>query len=116
MLLQKNIDDKNLLFKALTFHDINLVNIVLDHNSKLSFINQLSKDGRAICIAVKNNDLNIVKRLLSVPGIDLNVRNTDGYTALIQAIYDLNIVAVDIILAYYKDNMQSQMWQFYLIL
>ncbi|KAK8875507.1 hypothetical protein M9Y10_005673 [Tritrichomonas musculus] len=63
----------NNLIDAVNTHDIDIVNIVLKYNSKPSFINNFSsKEGTALHIAVLYNDIDIVKRLISLPGIDIN--------------------------------------------
>lgn len=72
-LLEKEVPHDNSLFEAVSTKNVEVVNIVLKYNSKTSFINQLSKDGTALNKAVILNNCEIVKRLLSIPGIDPNL-------------------------------------------
>ena len=97
-LLKRDSPYENALFKAISSHNIEIVNIVLNHNSKPAFINQLSSNGTALNVAVKLNEYDIVKRLLSVPGIDPNLYAKENITPLVSAITNFNLDIINLIL------------------
>lgn len=111
LLIDKNSLDNQALFDAVKTHDIELVEKVLKCQNKPSFINQISDKGTALNIAVCNNDIAIVKRLLSVPGINPNLYIGNKITPLISAIDDLNLDMINLILDYFGDDIQSNLWQ-----
>lgn len=107
-LIQKGASCVNSLFNAINTHDIELVNLILEYNNKPSFINKRSKDGTALYISVKNNDLELVRRLLLVPGINPSLYEGDNKTPLILAVFNLNLDIVNEILNFYGDNIQYE--------
>lgn len=94
-LLYQNVPIENALIDAVNTNDLEIVNIVLQHNKKASFINKRTKEGSALSIAIKNNNLQIVQRLLSLQGINPNLYNEKGEPPLIQAVLLLNVEIVD---------------------
>lgn len=82
-----NCDD---LINAVSTDNLNMVNLVFkyDHNC-VSFINQSSSNsGSPLFIAIKNNNIEIVKTLISIPKIDLNYASkcSDGDTILVYSL------------------------------
>lgn len=57
------------------------------------------------------NNLEIVKRLLSIPGIDPSLYEPNNDTPLITAIINLNIEMINLLLDFYGPNLKSQSWQ-----
>lgn len=62
-----------------------IVNEMLCKNSTPEFLNTNSKDGTALCQASQSNHVEIVKLLISKPGIDVHAYNSSHDTALIIA-------------------------------
>ena len=110
-LLQEEDSHEDTLFEAISTKNSEIVNIVLKHNSKPSFINQLSEDGTALNKAVILNEYDIVKRLLSVPGIDPNLYSENHITPLVSAISNFNLDIINLILDFYGEKIESQKWQ-----
>ncbi|KAK8842926.1 hypothetical protein M9Y10_025792 [Tritrichomonas musculus] len=110
-LLNKGAHSNQALFEAVKTQNLDLVNMILNYNSHPSFVNQKSANGPVLSLAVHDNNVPIVKRLLSVPGIDPNLYDKSNITPLISAIINLNIDLVDMIINFYGSNIQSQIWQ-----
>ena len=110
-LLKNNAPCSYALFEAVETNDIEMVDIVLKYKNKPSFINKKSLRGTALLIAVSKNNLPIVKRLLSLPGIDASLYCTRNETPFIKAINDLNIEMVDQFISFYGENILKQKWQ-----
>lgn len=110
-LLKNNAPFENALIKAVNTDDSEIVDIILKYNSKPSFINKKSKNGTALTIAVSHNNLDIVKRLLSLPGINVNLYNKEDQTPLILAVSNFNFEILNAILEFYGDDIESQKWQ-----
>ena len=90
-LIDQNLIYKNCLFDIVESHNVELVDKILQINSKPYFINQFSDSGTVLNIAVKNNDMQIIQRLLSIPGININsYEPKNGDTPLISAIKNKN--------------------------
>ena len=109
-LLKENAPINKALFEAVLTHDLDIVNLILNYNSAPSYINRKINDGTALHIACKNKDLDIVKRLLSIPGIDPSLYNHQNETPLFIAIKNFDINIVDAILNFYGDKIQSKIW------
>lgn len=103
-----NCDD--CLFIAIEAHDIELVNLILEYKSSL--INKRSKTGTVLYAAVLYNDLNLVKRLLKVPGIDPDGTESENLVPLIAAVYNMNFDIVNEILNFYEEHNFSETKQF----
>ena len=99
-LLENKAPINNALLEAVSTHDVEIVDLILKYNSEPSFVNQ-NQQRNAFSEACINNDLAIVKRLLSVPGIDPN----SSYF-LNNSIWQLDIDIIDVILNFYGDNTQ----------
>lgn len=97
------------LFLALSMNSIELVELVLKYNSKPSFINKKSSEGTALHIACINNNLDIVKLLLSVPGIDPSLVDQQNHTTLLIAIENENFDIFNAIIDFYGDDFQYHM-------
>ena len=110
-LLEKNSPYDDALFEAVSSRNIDIVNIILNHSSKPSFINRISSEGTALNKAVVLNEINIVKRLLSLPGIDPNLYAKNNNTPLVSAITNFNLDMINLILDFYGDDIESQAWQ-----
>lgn len=108
LLMQDNFDNKMILIAAVKFSDFELVKKVLSYKNDPSFINQNFEEGTALAIATLNGDIEIVKYLLGIPGIDVNTIGSDGRTPLIIAISQLNIEMIGIFVDFYGDEIQSQ--------
>lgn len=110
-LLKNEKTSNDSLFDAVESNDIDIVNIILNHNDHPSFINQISYRGTALNVAVNKNNIQIVKRLLSIHGINPNLYSVDNCTPLISAITKLNLEITNVLLDFYGDKIKSQMWQ-----
>ena len=108
-LLKIGAFNENALFNAVKAKDIEIVNMILNHNSEPSFINQMSKNGTALSLAVSLNDLIIVKRLLSIPGINPSLCIKNKFSPFVNAIDNLNVEIMDAILDFYGPKIQQ--WQ-----
>lgn len=62
-----------------------VVDEMLRKNSTPEFLNTNSPDGTALCQASRSNNIDIVKLLISKPGIDIHAYNSSHDTALIIA-------------------------------
>ncbi|KAK8838502.1 hypothetical protein M9Y10_033130 [Tritrichomonas musculus] len=109
-LLNEKAPMKNALFNAVSTHDVEIVNLILKYNSDPSFVNQINHEGTALLIAVKYSDIDIVKRLLSVPGINPSSANMHGENVLIAAVMNGNVDILDAILDFYGDDFQNHVW------
>lgn len=110
-LLDKDRLKCNTLIDAVHSSNIDIVNMILSLKSDPTFINMIDKDGTALNIAVRNNNTEIVKRLLSLPGINTTYYDFDDCTPLMTAITNFNIEMIDIFIDFYGDQIQSQIWQ-----
>ena len=68
----------------------------------------ITQEGTALHSAVSRRDIPIVKRLLSVPGIDPGLVNHLYKTPLTIAIYNYDMKMIKILLDFYGDNINSQ--------
>ena len=109
-LLKEGALTKNALKLAVNMNDLDLVELILKYNSEPSFINSRFRDGTALSIAVTNNNLLIVKRLLSIPGIDPNLFGANNNSPLIEAVEKRNLDIFDAILDFYGENICQQRW------
>ena len=101
----------NLLHIAVRTHDIEIVDLVLKYNSTPSFINELETyNGTALFSACLSNDIEIVKRLLSIPGIDPSIFNPfiDYNCNGRRDIFTIGLDIIDTIITFYGDNIQSE--------
>ncbi|KAK8839179.1 hypothetical protein M9Y10_032106 [Tritrichomonas musculus] len=110
-LLEKGVAYDNALFEATSYSDIEIVKIIIDHDSSPSFINKISEKGTALNIAVSSNKKEIVELLLSVQGINPSLYYESHKAPLITAIEKNNIDLINLILDFYGDNIQSEAWQ-----
>ena len=110
-ILQNNVPYDNLLFEAVKLNDIEMVELVLTHDESPYFINKMSSKGTALYMAVKNKNIDIVKRLLSISGINPSLRANDE-TPLIAAFSLFNMEMINLFYDFYAENIQSQLWQF----
>ena len=109
-LLDKNVPYEFALIKAVSVEDKKIVELVLKHDSLPSFINKISKNGTALSIAVKLKNIDIVKILLSISGIEPSI-NIDGETPLITAFSLFDIDIINLFFDFYGENIQAQIWQ-----
>lgn len=91
LLLKLNAPFEDSLFCAVNSRSLEMVEFILNFCSKPHFVNRISIDGTALCIAVKNQDIKIFNRLLMVPEIDTFLYDKDGNTPLLIAINNKNI-------------------------
>ncbi|KAK8840572.1 hypothetical protein M9Y10_030782 [Tritrichomonas musculus] len=110
-LLKENTPYDKALFEAVKFKNVDIVNIILKHDSSPPYINQISPNGTALNIAASSNNLAIVQRLLSLPGINASLYGKGCSTPLISSIRNYYIEVMNAILDFYGDGIQSQMWQ-----
>lgn len=92
-------------------HDLEIVKIVIKKDSLPSFINQVSAIGTALNVSVFNKDIDIVKFLLTIPRIDPNLYEQSNYTPLITAIINFNMEIINVLLDFYGDKVEGQLWQ-----
>ena len=110
-LLKNDAPCVNGLIKAVETNDIDIVNLILKYRNKPSFINKKSPKGTALNIAVSNNNLSIVERLLSLPGINPSIYCSSNETPLIKAIINLNLEIINKIIAFYGNDNPDLKWQ-----
>ncbi|KAK8898237.1 hypothetical protein M9Y10_000515 [Tritrichomonas musculus] len=110
-LLKNNAPCDDALFTAVVISDVDIVNIILKYTNKPSFINKKSMNGTALQIAVKKNNFEIVKTLLSIPGIDPSIYCLNNETPLCQAICNLNLEITNLLIDFYGDDIINQKWQ-----
>lgn len=111
-LLNENVDLNNSLFEAIESDDLEIFDMILEHNKKPFFVNQIDEEkGTPLHFAVINNKLDFVKRLLAVPGINPNLYSFGYETPLCAAVTNIYVDIVDAILDFYGDDIQSQIWQ-----
>ena len=84
--MKENAFCNDALFDAVNTDDIEIVNMILEKNSTPSFINRISINGTALNLAVLMNNIEIVKRFFTIPGIDLSLYESDRMTPLITSI------------------------------
>ena len=104
-------ESDNVLIKAVETHDPKIVKIILKYINKPKFINKRTPNGTALCIAVQNDDFEIVQLLISVPEIDVNLYDSFKNTPLIIAANNFNLEIFNLILDYYGDDIKYQQWQ-----
>ncbi|KAK8836958.1 hypothetical protein M9Y10_036992 [Tritrichomonas musculus] len=92
ILKQKN-DFENSLIHAVETNDLDIVDLVLKYNKKSSLVNKVLRSRTPLCIAVKNNNLPIVQRLLSLDNIDPNLRDQNNPNPL-QIACDKNYIEI----------------------
>ncbi|KAK8842518.1 hypothetical protein M9Y10_026110 [Tritrichomonas musculus] len=107
-LLKKTSLYESALIDAVGTSDLELVDIILKENNEPSFINNIYNGKTALYSAVYNNNLPIVKRLLSVPGINPSKYFMLDKTALFQAYSDSRIEIFDEIINFYIENDKKQ--------
>lgn len=108
-LLHNDASYDNALFIISEFahDDIEIVDIIIKNDNTPFFID---RNGSAINIAVKSGKIKIVKRLLSIPGIDLKIC-VNNETPLVSAFSSFNLDIINLFYDYYGDDIQSQTWQ-----
>ena len=111
-LLKENAPSSSALFEAVSTHDYEIVDVVLKYRNEPYFINKMKPEGTALMNAVKFNDIKIVKRLLSVPGIDPSLYNQYKEYPLTMAIKNNCYEIVDELLKFFGDDFQSNYWMF----
>lgn len=105
------LPNKNQLFQAVKGQDIEIIDMILNCKSEPSFVNQVYEKKTVLRIATDLNDLQIVKRLLAVPGIDPSLRSGDGLTVLMKAVESGYFDIVNEIVNFYGDDIKNQKWQ-----
>lgn len=75
------------LFTAINTCDLDIINIILKHINKPSFINEILYNETVLIKAISMNELQIVKRLLSIQGINPGIYTLKLKPALILAIH-----------------------------
>lgn len=88
--------------------DLDLVNIFLKYNSQSEFINQVRNNGTALSTAVYYSCTPIVKRLLSIPGINASIPFNGYETPLSIAVKNNNLEIVDILINFYGDSIKNK--------
>ena len=73
------------LLKAAEVNNFEIVDLILKHDNRPSFVNKKTNDGTALLIAVQKNNIQIIKRLLSVPGINADLYDLNKMTPLMIA-------------------------------
>ena len=110
-LLKMNPPSSNDLIHAVLADNLEIVDLILECNKEPSFINKVTEKGTALTIAVQNNNLEMVKRFLSLPNIDPNLYCKFNKTPLFKAICNYNYEIMIAILDFYGDKIKSQNWQ-----
>jgi ankyrin repeat protein len=92
---------------AATSGSFALVSQLLTIDSSPSFVNRLSAEGTALCIAASAGNVEIVRLLLSVPGIRADLGNLYGETPLVIASRAPNLGVMAAIVSFYGDNISQ---------
>ena len=110
-LFQKNAKCDDALYLAVNKNDIDLVNIVLKYQHDPDLINKVWDDGTALIKAVCNNNIEIVRRLFTVPGVNPSIYYSKGKKIqfpLTIALKKKKIEIINAILDFYGENLQNQ--------
>ena len=115
-LLKEDAPCENALIEAVNTRSLEMVDIVLQHKNKPYFVNKNSINGTALSIATRNNDIEIVKLLLSVPGINASIYNKNLATPLQTSVYNYNTEIANLILDFYEDDGTNHSWEMHEII
>lgn len=110
MLINEGASFDDALITAVKSNDLQTVDMILKYNSRPSYINKVSKNGTCLIIAVKNKNLGIVKRLLSIPGINPSLYCYNNETALTKSVKIMDLDILNAILDFYGDKIQQNRW------
>ncbi len=76
--------DSNILYLSIAIHDYDIINFILKMYPDKDIINQKSILGEtSLTLACQMGQQDIVKKLLLIPGVDVNVRDNDNFGILI---------------------------------
>ena len=102
--------NEDILIKGSNSKDVEIVKIILKYKNDPKFVNIVSSEGTALCIAVKNNSLPMVQCLLSVPGIDISLYDNNDHSPLQIAFNKDNIDIMNALIdAYCNDNVRADL-------
>ena len=97
-LLKNGAPIKNCLFLAVLDGYLDIVDIILKYYNEPSIVNKNSKDGTILHVAIDRSDVQMVKRILKIPGIDPLLYNNEMKSALYMAILSKNMEIIEEIL------------------
>ncbi|KAK8838680.1 hypothetical protein M9Y10_032718 [Tritrichomonas musculus] len=123
-LFQQNAICFNALNLAVKTNDFSFVKVILKYyrcNGNANFlINCLESKGTALTLAVRNNNIKIIKLLLTIPEINPSLCNLNDKKEiecpLLIAIRENNLEIIDCILDFYGDEIQYEKQQLELIM
>ncbi|KAK8839026.1 hypothetical protein M9Y10_032492 [Tritrichomonas musculus] len=95
------------LFYAVNSGSLKIVELILNYCSSPTFVNRVSANGTALCIAAKNRNINVLYRLLSIPEIDTSLCDEKGNTPLLIAIKNKDIDMANAIIDFKGDNLSQ---------
>ena len=84
-LLNKNAPLDDALIQAVKTNDLEIVELILNKNSEPSYVNKCIGNETALLNAIDSNNDLILKRLLSIPGINPSIYNKSLMTPLLYA-------------------------------
>lgn len=98
--------------EAVKTKKIKLVDLILKYNNKPSFINKMTIEGTALNVATNNFDIEMIKRLLSIPYIDVNLCGENQLTPFLFSVKNHSFEMADIFLNYFENhNIDEYIWQ-----
>ncbi|KAK8899029.1 hypothetical protein M9Y10_001326 [Tritrichomonas musculus] len=103
-LIERGIFYDKCLIDAASTCDLDIVNIILKHNSTPEFVNQGSEDGTALHQAVHKNSLEIFQRLLSLQSINPYLHDKNRKTPLMLATNQMNFQIIKAIISFSGQN------------
>jgi ankyrin repeat protein len=96
---------------AVSTNSIALVRFVLARDSSPHFVNQITPNGTALCIAAASGSFDIVELLLSIPGINPGLPSANGHTPLVLAAMNKHPRIVARLVEFYGGALERQFWQ-----
>lgn len=103
-LIERGIFYDECLIDAASACDLDIVNIILKHNSTPEFVNQGSEDGTALHQAVNKNSLEIFQRLMSIQSINPYLHDKNRKTPLMLATSQMNFPIIKAIISFSGQN------------
>ena len=99
------------IYAAIDSRDPRIISLLRKYNENPDYVNSRTPEGTPLTTAVENNDVEVVKALLTFPGIDVNLYDKYKRTPLIIAAHSCNYEIFNTILDFVGDDIQNQQWQ-----
>jgi ankyrin repeat protein len=107
-LISFNPHSSNCLLAAVKSKSIEVVTKLLEIDHSPEFVNQISSEGTALCAAAAIGHLEILKLLLSIPGINADLYNEFHETPLIIACRFKHFEIVKSLIDFYGDRLHRE--------